>query len=333
VDTLRNIEQVQFGTAAPVAINTLVSNTAGGAVVTLAENLLSVDTAAITDADGPDPLVFSFQWEESHEGGAFGPVEGATESTLAVDADLRGSLVRVVVSYTDGTGRVERVISNVVEVPTVAPGAPTNVSAAARAGGATVTWTAPADDGGSPITGYKIQAVNPSDGAAVGAPVVVAGTVTSGDVTGLANDGTQYAFKVMATNAMGDGAPSEQSNTVTPAGAATPPGAPTIGTAVAGPKQATVNWLAPASNGGSTITQYQVRVIDSRGRQVGGLRNAAGTATSLVVTGLNDGKAYRFQVRARNASGLSAYSAESNSVTPTRAPRGGDRPRNRNRNR
>ncbi|HET9861347.1 MAG TPA: peroxidase family protein, partial [Nocardioidaceae bacterium] len=331
VDTLRNIEQVQFGTAAPVAINTLVSNTAGGAVVTLAENLLSVDTAAITDADGPVPLVFSFQWEESHEGGAFGPVEAATESTLTVDADLRGSLVRVVVSYTDGAGRLERVISNVVEVPTVAPGAPTSVNATARAGGATVTWTAPVDDGGSPITGYKIQAVNPTSGAAVGSPVVVTGTGTSGDVTGLLNDGTQYAFTVLATNATGDGAVSEQSNTVTPAGAATPPGAPTIGTAVAGPKQATVNWTAPANNGGSAITQYQVRVVDNRGRQVGGLRNAAGTATSLVVTGLNEGKAYRFQVRARNASGLSAYSAMSGPVTPTRAPRGGDRPRNRNR--
>ena len=328
-DTLRNIEQVQFGAAAPVAINTLVSNTAGGAVASLTADLLTVDTAGITDADGPTPLVFSFQWEESHEGGAFAAVAGATESTLAVDADLRGSLVRVVVSYVDGTGRTERVTSNVVEVPTVAPGAPTNVSAAARAGGATVTWTAPADDGGSPITGYKIQAVNPSDGAAMGAPVVVGGTATSGDVTGLLNDGTQYAFTVTATNAVGDGAVSDRSNTVTPAGAATPPGAPTIGAAVAGPRQATVNWTAPASNGGTAITQYEVRVVDNRGRQVGGLRSAAGTATSLVVTGLSDGKAYRFQVRARNASGLSAYSQLSNSVTPTRAPRGGDRPRNR----
>ena len=192
-----------------------------------------------------------------------------------------------------------------------------------------MTWTAPADDGGSPITGYKIQAVNPSDGAAMGAPVVVGGTATSGDVTGLLNDGTQYAFTVTATNAVGDGAVSDRSNTVTPAGAATPPGAPTIGAAVAGPRQATVNWTAPASNGGTAITQYEVRVVDNRGRQVGGLRSAAGTATSLVVTGLSDGKAYRFQVRARNASGLSAYSQLSNSVTPTRAPRGGDRTRNR----
>ena len=64
------------------------------------------------------------------------------------------------------------------------------------------------------------------------------------------------------------------------------PAAPAIGTATAGDRQATVSWSAPASNGGSAVTGYTVKVIDAANAQVGELRNAGATATSMVVTDL-----------------------------------------------
>ena len=96
----------------------------------------------------------------------------------------------------------------------------------------------------------------------------------------------------------------------------TAPGAPTIGSATAGNASATVRWTAPGSNGGGAITGYQVRVVNGAGTQVGALRQAGAAATSLVVTGLTNGTAYRFQVAATNSAGTGSFSALSNAVTP-----------------
>jgi SAM-dependent methyltransferase len=95
----------------------------------------------------------------------------------------------------------------------------------------------------------------------------------------------------------------------------TVPGAPTIGSAIAGDGTATVSWTAPASDGGSPITGYAVtaHVVD---RQPTG-RIFASTATTQTVTGLKNGEQYRFWVRAYNDVGISAYSTASNPITPS----------------
>jgi len=90
------------------------------------------------------------------------------------------------------------------------------------------------------------------------------------------------------------------------------PGAPTIGTAVAGDTTADVPFTAPASNGGSTITSY---TATSTPDSHTGTLSQAGSGT-ITVTGLSNGTDYTFTVHATNAVGNSAESAASNSVTP-----------------
>ena len=98
-----------------------------------------------------------------------------------------------------------------------APGAPTIGTATAGDSSATVTWSAPGSDGGSPITGYKVRVVNASTSQQVGALLDAAASATSLTVNGLSN-GTSYQFQVAAVNVIGTGQMSSLSNVVTPQG-------------------------------------------------------------------------------------------------------------------
>jgi predicted peptidase len=87
-----------------------------------------------------------------------------------------------------------------------APSAPGGFKATAGNGQVKLSWTAPADDGGSAITGYKVWHGN-------GTPVTLGASATEYTFSGLTN-GQSYTFKVIAVNAKGDSA--EASATATP---------------------------------------------------------------------------------------------------------------------
>jgi hypothetical protein len=94
---------------------------------------------------------------------------------------------------------------------------------------------------------------------------------------------------------------------------ATAPGAPTAVTAAAGNAQADVSWTAPASNGGSPITNYVVTPFIGATAQPA---TEVGNVLSTTITGLTNGQTYTFKVAAKNAIGTGPQSAESNAVTP-----------------
>ncbi|MFM7462449.1 MAG: fibronectin type III domain-containing protein, partial [Burkholderiales bacterium] len=89
------------------------------------------------------------------------------------------------------------------------PGAPTIGTATGGNTSASVAFTAPASDGGSPITSYTATS---SPGSFTGTCTAPCTSIT---VTGLTN-GTAYTFTVTATNALGQGTASAASNSVTP---------------------------------------------------------------------------------------------------------------------
>lgn len=116
-----------------------------------------------------------------------------------------------------GTAWYNKIASRLTASPTV-PGAPTNVSATPGDARATVSFTPPSNNGGSPITGYAVTS-SPATTTklAAGSPMVF---------DGLTN-GVAYRFTVRAANSVGLG-PGATSNSVTPT--ATPPPPPPSGT-------------------------------------------------------------------------------------------------------
>jgi hypothetical protein len=190
-------------------------------------------------------------------------------------------------------------------------------------GRASVTWQAPASDGGSPILSYRAQ------GWANGSPVIGASCTLASPftepltctITGLTN-GTAYTFTVLATNASGESAMSDATAAVTPDPPATVPGAPQNVTATAGDGQASVTWQQPVSDGGSTITSYTVQA-SADGAALAGASCTLSTPFSSPLTctigGLTNGTAVTFVVTATNAVGAGAPSAASIAVTPQAA--------------
>ncbi len=185
--------------------------------------------------------------------------------------------------------------------PTRAPAAPATVTATRADHAAVVSWSAAAPNG-TPVTGYTVV-------SSPGGRSCTTSGATSCLVSGLAN-GTAYTFTVTATNAHGVSAPSDPSNTITPAAV---PDAPTATTASRGDGQATVQW-AEASGNGLPVLGYTVT------SSPGGLGCSTGGGTSCVVSGLVNGTAYTFTVTATNEVGAGPASSPSDPVTPTRAP-------------
>lgn len=178
------------------------------------------------------------------------------------------------------------------------PGTPTDATATATNAQASVSFTAPTDDGGSPITSYTVTSSPGSHSATCSASPCT--------VTGLTN-GTAYRFAVTATNAAGTSDASALSTPVIPS---TTPGAPRNTSVVFGDASAVVSWDAPSDDGGSPILGYTVVSDADR-------TTTACSASPCTVTGLTNGEPYSFHVIARNAVGASSVSVSSTSGTPT----------------
>ncbi|MEK7295335.1 MAG: fibronectin type III domain-containing protein, partial [Actinomycetota bacterium] len=196
--------------------------------------------------------------------------------------------------------------------PATAPGAPTSVAGTAGNAQVSLTWTAPASNGGSSITDYVVE--SSPDGTTW--TVFADGTSASASatVTGLTN-GTAYTFRVSATNAAGTGTTSTVSAAVTPR---TVPSAPTSVAGTPGNTQVSLTWTAP-NNGGSAITDYVVESSPD-GTTWTVFADGVSTAASATVTGLTNGTAYTFRVSAVNAVGTGATSTASSAVTPATVP-------------
>ena len=173
---------------------------------------LTVLTNGITDADGLTNVSYSYQWLAANV-----EIAGAANSTYTLTDEDVGKGIKVQVSFTDDADNQESLTS--ADTDTVAatkPGVPGRLNVFPHdAGALDVYWEAPANDGGSAITGYKVQWKESADSWDTPADVseaTASGTIHT--ITGL-TDGVEYSVRVLATNGVGDSPPSVE-QTVTP---------------------------------------------------------------------------------------------------------------------
>ena len=218
---------------------------------------------------------------------------GGTCSTSTTTCTISGlssdTRYSITVTATNGTGTGPASEPSQQVSPATTATAPRKVKASPRAGGALVTWGAPADTGGTDITGYTVRA------APGGATCTTTGTRHC-TVTGL-TDGARYRFSVTARTAAG-ASPISRSARVR-VGAPTPP--TSISVTFPKKKVATIRWSAPSGIGAGPVTRYQITMSGNGGRT---WVPWAGTSLQKFVRHhLVKGHVYRARVRAVNLAG------------------------------
>ena len=178
------------------------------------------------------------------------------------------------------------------------PGQPTNLSSVAGNSSARLSWLAPTNTGGLAITNYQY-----SFNGVTFIPFSPAVTGVTADISGLVN-GTQYTVVLQAVTSMGAG-PSSASTTFIPTSGGIVPGAPTLQTAIPGSSTVQLNWITPTV--GAPITNYQYSI---NGGTTYTTFIPAVTGVSTDISGLTNGVAYAFRLRAINAAGIGAASGQ-----------------------
>ncbi len=292
------------GTAAGAAGATVAS---APTIMSVQGGIRSVTVAFAKPASDGGTRISSYRLRcTSNDGGVSG-VHQAPHSPIIVTglSTARSYTCTVVAGNKVGISPASAASTSVKTLPTV-PGVPTITSAKAGLRAVTVAFTAPADNGGAPITMYRLVCVSGYGGEirsqqAPRSPISVACIE--------ANE--SYTCTVAASNRRGMGtasAPSDQVVTLPSV-----PDAPTITTAMAGSRHADVAFAAPASDGGARISSYRAVCTSTDG---GVAESQQASRSPIRVTGLTATKTYTCIVRAGNQIGFGLASLPSSTVVP-----------------
>lgn len=251
----------------------------------------TIDLSWEAPSDGGTPT--SYRIDRSTDGDVWITKQTGITATMFQDTMLKAGTdyyYRVFAVNSAGTGPVSDEVTGATkdaEAPGIVRGLTARVTGQ---NSIELEWTAPAKDGGSPITMYQINfasgiTVMPGADVSGVTPDATAGFFTTDDATsttfthtythkgdnpattGTTEDdfefalvaGTRYRYQVYAVNATGKSEPGETAASTTLK--LEKPGAPTGVTAVqTNTRTFSLYWYAPANTGGAPISNYVVQV-------------------------------------------------------------------------
>lgn len=304
------------------SINVIATN-AGGDSVASAVATISVPAARSSAPqnltgliDSTGRLILSWQAPANNGGSApssytvqYSTNNASTWTTLSSTTLLSASfaappkgstyLYRVFATTSAGNSDNSNVVS--ISPQVTAPGAPVMRSITfATDGSLVIAWNPPADNGGSAITGYRIEtSTNATTFATAGSVAATANSITLARPAA----GVRIYARVFAITAQGESAASATSSILT---AYVKASAPLNLTATDTGSVVTLAWAAPSNLGGSTSVSYTPQVSKDLGVT---WSNLSSTATlTLNVTRPTKGSTWQFRVVANTSFGLSDYS-------------------------
>jgi uncharacterized protein (DUF3820 family) len=255
----------------------------------------------------------NFVVEVSTDNGSTWRSAKATDSTslsYRVGGAAPGTTYLVRVAATNKIGTGEYATTSITTLATVAK-APTNLTVTNLGlRSLSLGWSLPASNGGSPILDYKIE-FSSNAGSTWNELTHVASASRSFNVTGLLR-GKTYLFRVAAINEIGVGASTAAVSATTLLAFATAPQSLTSTTST---NAAQFSWLAPADNGGATVTAYRVEY--SKDGLTWVTLAAKSTSASFKLSGLTPGATYQVRVAAITRAGLGAFLTESLTTATT----------------
>ena len=268
---------------------------------------LTADTSAIDDADGLTTVSYEYRWSaiktvvDENTGFSLDVISllsGDTSSTYTLGPADAGYTFTVRVTFTDDEGNNESLTSEATEaVAATVPTAPQSLSVATgdQDQELEASWQAPSSNGGSAVTGYRVQWKEAEDSwdteADVSEATETGTTYTITDLTG----GVEYAVRVIATNDVGDGPASTEAKG-TPAGGVSeaensaPTGLPGIGGTPQVDQTLTADTSPIDDEDGLTNVSYSYQWI------AGGSDIAGATGSTYTLTASEQGQTIQVRV-------------------------------------
>lgn len=238
--------------------------------------------------DGGSPIT---GYQISLDGGATFPYSfGPSTEWASITGLTNGTAYQAVVRALNeaGTGAQS---AAAVTTPRTTPGAPTITSVTEDDSALNVTFSAPADDGGDSVSMYEYSIDGGITWQSFGEDP---GTFRIGSLT----NGTTYPISVRARNEAGPGSGSEPTS-ATPRTVA---GTPSIASITESDRGLTVSFDPPVSDGGATITGYEISLDD------GATWDPVSGPSPTLISGLTNGSVYKVRIRAINEAGSSVAS-------------------------
>ncbi len=254
-------------------------------------------------------------------------------NTVSLTDLLAGTSYVVGVSAVNSAGTGEEGTLDATTSNANVPSAPQNLEVQVTGPNSlSVSWEAPAQIGGSPISDYLVE-YRLTDAPASTAWSDATSSGTTATITHLLA-GTSYDVRVAARNVAGSGGFVSQTVTTT----SSAPGIPTsLQITSPSPTELTVSWEAPEITGGEPILLYKLRYrltdsdVTTPGVQPGDwepvIEIESAASLQLTLTQLSAGTSYDVQIAANNSIGDGEYSSNTVGVTnqatvPTSPPDG-----------